>query len=112
MKRFIFLAVLWPAVALGQTPEQETILLPRGVAVAALNWIGQPDATSAVKLFAALNACINDNPQGGRVVRMGPDQCPEVTAGLAARDKALADKDKQIADLQKQLDAAKAKPAP
>lgn len=106
MKRIVLMAGLLLAFpALAQSPAADMVMLPRNVAIAAMNWITQPDATIAVKLYAALSACIQDNPQNGHLMRIGEDQCPEVTAALAARDK-------EITDLQKKLtDASAAKSA-
>lgn len=86
-------ALLAVAPAFAQPPPAapEMVLLPRILAETAAQWIGAPDATTAVRVFAALQACLADNPQGGRLVRQGQDQCPAVTAALAARDKELAD---------------------
>jgi hypothetical protein len=61
------------------------VLLPRGIAEMAAGWIRAPDPTSAVQLYAVLLACLADNPKNGVVRRMGEDQCPTVTAALAAR---------------------------
>jgi len=74
-----------------QPPRSDVILLPREVALAAMNWIAQPEAANAVKLYAALSACINDNPVNGMLTQTGADQCPEVTAAIAARAKELTD---------------------
>lgn len=95
MRRVILALLLaLPITAAAQpapAPKPDMVLIPRDVAQTALNWITQPDATIAVKLYAALSACINDNPQNGVVRHIGADQCPEVTAALAERDKELAD---------------------
>lgn len=102
MKQVVFAICLsfLPVAAMAQPAPQDVVVLPRDVAQAALGWIGTPDPMTAVRLYVALNACLNNNPHGGVTTRMGPDQCPSVT-------QALADRDKQIADLRKQLDAAK-----
>lgn len=109
MKQALFLAILlFPAAALAQPAPQkpDLVLIPRDMAQMAANWITQPDPTIAVKLYAALTACIQDNPNNGSVMRVGPDQCPSVTAEIAERDK-------QIADLTAKLAAAtKAEPTP
>jgi hypothetical protein len=94
MIRAIALAALLlaPALAHAQQPKQppEMVLIPRAAAEAAAQWIVRPDAGNAVRLYAMLSACIADNPVGGVVRRVGVDQCPEVTAALAARDAELA----------------------
>ena len=94
MKQAISAALLLlPLTALAQQPppRSDVILLPRDVALAAMNWIAQPEAANAVKLYAALSACINDNPVNGMLTQTGADQCPEVTAAIAARAKELTD---------------------
>lgn len=94
MKQALFAALLLlPIAGSAQQPpaKPDVILLPREVAVAAMNWIAQPDASNAVKLYAALSACISDNPVNGMLSRTGADQCPEITAAIEARGKELAD---------------------
>lgn len=93
MRRPLLPLLLLPLAAHAQpAPQQpEMVLLPRQLAETAAQWISAPDATTAVRIFAALQACLADNPQGGRLTRQGQDQCPAVTAALAARDKELAD---------------------
>ncbi len=86
-----------------QPPEM--VLMPRAQVEAMLNWMAQPDPTTAIRLASVVTACLANNPQGGVVRRSGPDQCPVVTEALAARDK-------QIADLTKAHDDAAAKTAP
>ena len=101
MKRGIFAVLLatslLPPIAAAQTAQPgaparpDVVLLPRDVAIAAMNWIAQPDPTSAVRLFALLSACMQDNPASGVTARAGgPDQCPAVAAAIEARDKELA----------------------
>ncbi len=63
------------------------VLLPRQAAEAAAQWIAAPNAETAVRLYAGLVACLNDNPVDGVVRREGPDQCPAVTAALRAMAK-------------------------
>ncbi len=93
--RYIILATLLiaPLAAQAQQPPQppDMVLLPRQIAESAMQWISTPDPTTAVRLYATLQACLADNPQNGRVTRQGPDLCQAVTAALAARDKELAD---------------------
>lgn len=105
MKRLLFAFLLLPVAAAAQiaqpTAKPDMVLLPREVATAAANWIAQPDAATAVKLYAALSACINDNPSGGAVTRMGQDQCAVVTDALAARDKEMADLRAKLAEATK-----------
>ena len=84
-------ALLLPIAAHAQQPTIEMVLVPRGIAETALSWIMAPNANNAVQLYAALQACIADNPHGGVTRRSGPDQCPAVTEALAAQEKALAD---------------------
>lgn len=87
------------------------VLIPRSVAETALNWISQPDAAVAVKLYAAFSACIADNPTGGVMTRSGPDQCGIVTEAIDARDKELATLHAKVAELQTKLDAESKKVA-
>lgn len=101
MKRLvlIFLLLAVPAIA---DERHEVVLIRHDVALAAMNWIAEPTAANAVKLYAVLQACIDDNPNNGAVTRKGgPDQCPEVTQAIAERDRELADLRKQLADLHK-----------
>ena len=94
------------AQAPATTPQPpEMVLMPRAQIEAVLNWMAQPDPTTAIRLASVVTACLANNPQGGVVRRSGPDQCPVVTEALAARDK-------QIADLTKAHDDAAAKTAP
>ena len=94
------------AQAPATTPQPpEMVLMPRAQIEAMLNWMAQPDPTTAIRLASVVTACLANNPQGGVVRRSGPDQCPVVTEALAARDK-------QIADLTKAHDDAAAKTAP
>jgi len=84
-------AAPFAAQAQPQPPKPEMVLLPRQVAEAAAQWIAQPNAGNAVQLYAALTACIADNPHGGVTTHMGADQCAAVTEALAAQAKELAD---------------------
>jgi hypothetical protein len=78
--------------AAGQpAPTQEMVLLPRSLVDEALRWIADPNAGNAVHLFASLDACLSDNPNNGRLARIGPDRCAVVTEALAAQAKALTD---------------------
>lgn len=85
-------ALLAPSVALAApkpaphpTIPAGIVLLPRQAAEAAAQWIAAPNAETAVRLYAGLLACLNDNPDARGVVRRsGPDQCPAVTAALKA----------------------------
>lgn len=105
MKRLLLAFLFLPTVAYAQQPQKPPmVLMPLAVVQAAAAWVRSPDATNAVNLFAALQACAQDNPINGVVSRVGPDQCPEVT-------QAIAERDKEIADLKAQIDA-KAKEAP
>lgn len=105
MKHVVIAALLLLPVAAATQPalaqKPDMVLLPREVAAAAANWIAQPDAATAVKLYAALSACINDNPSGGAVTRMGQDQCAVVTDAIATRDKELADLRAKLAEATK-----------
>lgn len=96
-------ALLAPTIAMAQPAPQkpEMVLFPREVAEVATNWIASPNAGTAVQLFLMLRACLADNPDQGRVVRMGQDQCPAVTAALAERDAEVASLKKQIEDAKK-----------
>ena len=79
----------WSAPAWAADPvPPEMVLLPRNLAEAAAQWIATPDAATAVRIYATLQACLADNPVNGRVQRMGQDQCPAVTAALAEREHA------------------------
>ena len=93
------LALLLPTVALAApkpapppTIPAGMVLLPRQAAEAAAQWIAAPNAETAVRLYAGLVACLNDNPTGGIVRRKGPDQCPAVTAALKAMGPKAAPK--------------------
>jgi hypothetical protein len=77
------------------------IRLPRPLAQAALNWLATPDATSAVRIYAAFSACLNDNPHNGVMMRMGPDQCEDVTKAIEARNNEIADLIKRADDAKK-----------
>lgn len=90
-----------PAAAQQSLPKPDVVLLPRDVAQSAMAWIATPDPTVAVRLFSALQACVGNNPQDGRVVRQGQDQCPVVTEALAARDKEIEDLKRQLAEAKK-----------
>jgi hypothetical protein len=103
---------LLPVTAVAQTLQggaapatqeaPDMILVPRGIAEGALAWIARPDPLTAVQLYATLSACIRDNPHGGVTIKMGPDQCPVVTAALAAQATANT---KAAADAQGVADA-------
>jgi hypothetical protein len=99
--RFIALVigiVLFPCAVIAQSkpmPDKpDMVLLPRELAEGAAQWIAAPNATNAVQLYAALTACIADNPSNGMKVQMGPDHCPTVTKALADRDAEKAAKEK------------------
>lgn len=89
----------------GPSAKPEMVLIPRSVAETAANWIAQPDAAVAVKLYAAFSACIADNPAGGVMTRSGQDQCSIVSEAIDARDKELAALHAKVAELQTKLDA-------
>lgn len=93
MRLTIALLPAIPAAAVAEQPlpKPDVVIIPRVAVQAAMNWIATPDPTNAVRLYSALQACLQDNPIDGRVSRMGPDQCPEVTEAIAARDKEIAD---------------------
>lgn len=115
MKQVFLAAILAlaPSFAVAQAsppPAVEMVLIPQPLAQAALNWIVSPNADSAVKVFLALGACLNDNLQGGVLRRIGPDQCEDVTRAIEARNKETADDKAKIADLQAQV--AKLTPKP
>ncbi len=108
MKRLLTAALLLAPIAASAQPAPqppEMVLLPRMTAEAARDWIATPNAGNAVQLYALLSACLDDNPNQGRLVRMGADRCQPVTDAIAARDK-------EIADLKKQIEDAKKPPAP
>lgn len=105
MKRLILASLLFATPALAQQAAQEMVLIPRTVAEAALEQIHHPNLMNNIDVYAAMAACISDNPHDGRTTRMGQDQCSVVTDAIAARDK-------QIADLTKERDAAKSSAAP
>ena len=101
MNRLLLAAALlapMSALAAPKPPPHLTIpagmvLLPRQAAEAAAQWIAAPNAETAVRLYAGLVACLNDNPDAQGVVRReGPDQCPAVTAALGAMAKKPAPK--------------------
>ena len=91
-------ACLVGGTAMAQGAPPDVVLLPRAVAQAAMQWVMAPDPTNAVRIYAALQACMQNNPHDGVTTRMGPDQCPEVTEALAARNKEIADLKKQLSD--------------
>ena len=92
------------AQAPATTPQPpEMVLMPRAQIEAMLNWMAQPDPTTAIRLASVVTACLANNPQGGVVRRSGPDQCPVVTEALAAA--------KQVADITKERDDLKAQVA-
>lgn len=104
----ILAAMLIATPALAQTAPQipEMVLMPRWLADNAANQIHHPDPRTNIDTLVLIQACEADNPQDGKITRMGEDQCPWVTNALAARDKALSDaqatiaaRDKTIADL-------------
>lgn len=97
-KVMILLILLAPTTSFAQSvsarpeeaaaaPPVEMVLLPRSIAEDALQWIRRPDIKRHIDLYATLMACINDNPHGGQVVRVGPDQCLPVTQALAEANK-------------------------
>lgn len=109
MKRLVIGAGLlfsMAAVAQPAPPPDELVLIPRAVAQGAASWIMNPDATSAVRLYAAMTACLRDNPSGGVITRSGQDFCTDVTAAIDARDKEITDLKKQAADAKAALDKA------
>lgn len=87
----IVAALLITIPALAQTAPPEMVTIPRVVAEAAVEQIHHPDPRTNIDVLVTLQACLADNPQNGRLVRMGPDQCSSVTDALAARDKTIAD---------------------
>lgn len=88
MKRIVFVLLIGiPVSAVAQQPP-EMALMPRQLVEMAAGWIAHPDATTAVQLYAGLQACLADNPTNGVVRRTGVDECPVVTQALAARDAA------------------------
>ena len=74
-----------PAADLPALPEM--VIMPRALVEMVAQWMAQPDPTKAVMIFTLLNACLADNPHGGAIIRMGPDQCPTVTAEIEAQTK-------------------------
>lgn len=95
MIRFIFAAsLLVPCAAFAQSVDEDVVILPRATAEAAANWIANPNAMSAVNLFASLKVCLADNPRDGVTRTTGADQCPAVTRAVKEladlRSKALA----------------------
>lgn len=104
----ILAALLIATPALAQTAPPEMVTIPRDVAQAAANQIHHPDPMNNVDVLVVLQSCMADNPVGGRLVRMGPDQCSSVTDALGARDKALSDAQATISTLTKDRDTTKA----
>jgi hypothetical protein len=103
----ILAALFLAAPALAAEAPAEMVTIPRDVAEAAAAQIRHPNPINNIDTLVLLQACMADNPQGGRLVRQGADQCPSVTDVLAAHDKVLADaqatiaaRDKTIADLK------------
>jgi hypothetical protein len=103
----ILAALFLATPALAQTAPPEMVTIPRVIAEAAVEQIHHPDPRNNIDVLVTLQACLADNPQNGRLVRMGPDQCSSVTDALTARDKALSDaqatiatRDKTIADMK------------
>jgi len=102
MRSLILALSLVPTLAVAQapamqSPQPDMVLLPRWLAETAAQWIAAPNATDAVQLFIALQACLADNPIAGVTHREGPDQCPAVTRALAAQAQGLADAKKPAA---------------
>jgi len=90
MRTFILLAVLAaPGVAFAQSAP-EMVLMPKGLIEAARSWIGHPDATTAVQIYAALEACEASNAEKPPA----HDGCAAVTAAIKARRDALAEASK------------------
>ena len=81
--------LLLPTLALAQTTP-ELVLVPlatvQTLEQAAMN-ARKLDAADILAPIQQLQACIADNPHNGVVQRSGPDQCPEVTAAIEAREK-------------------------
>lgn len=84
LKTLVISFMLMPKPAQAQ---EQMVLLPRALAVAVAHWMVHPDPDTAIELYNTLGNCINDNPDNGVLVRSGPDECPAVTAALAAKPK-------------------------
>jgi hypothetical protein len=95
-----FIPAATPAMAQQPTAKPEMVLIPRVVAEEAASWIRHPDINTHIDLYAAIGACLADNPHDGVLRRMGADQCQSVTDAIAARDKEIADLKKQVDDLK------------
>ena len=123
-------ALLFPIAALAQTaapppPKPDLVLIPRQVVMGMAQSIQgvsivRPEIATPTVLapFRAAMACVADNPEDGRIMRQGQDECPEVTAALAERDKQIADAkaaqtkaEAAAADAEAKLKAATTKPA-
>jgi hypothetical protein len=87
MKRLTILLVLLLPCAASAQPAPDMVLLPRTLAEAVRTWIGHPDATTAVQLYAALEACEAANAAHPPA----RDDCPAVTAALRAQRDAVAE---------------------
>lgn len=112
MKFIAFTTALLLAVpAMAQPAAPEMVMIPRQTAESVAQWVASPDARTAVQLYAALTACIADNPRDGVVRHMGPDQCTFVTEALAAQAKQLADLTAENAKLKAPVAVPAAEPA-
>lgn len=86
-------AAALPAPAI-QDASPEMLVLPRTVVarmmetMQAVVTLHQELATpSVIQIYQKMAACVNDNPTNGRLVRMGADQCEEVTRAIAAQQQ-------------------------
>ena len=82
------LALLAESAWADEAPDDGIVLMPRSVIEQAITWISAPDARNAVQIWAAMAACLNNNPHEGTSIHMGRDQCKAVTDAIAARDAA------------------------
>jgi len=86
-----------PGPSTPQAPEM--VLMPRQLIEQAASWIAQPDSTIAVKLYAALGACLKDNPSQGIISNQGNDACKIVSDAIAARNQEIKNLEDQIKTL-------------
>lgn len=119
MKQVLLAAALAlaPVVAFAQAPapppKPDMILLPRESVAAVVQQFQAIGTISpelmkpaVVQTFQQMVACANDNPVQGKLMRVGPDQCPSVTDALKERDDQIAALNKQIADAKTAQDKA------
>jgi len=75
MKYLVILAVLAVPVA---ASAQETVLMPKALMDATIEWVRHPNVGSSVDLWLSLNACMSAN------TATTAGNCPAVTAAIKA----------------------------